>query len=79
MSFVHLKIEEIRKRKGVTKTHIAKSCGHTPQWYSKVSKGEIALDVNKLELIATILEEDVKNFFDYKLSDTLNLSEKKLA
>ncbi|MFJ7663704.1 helix-turn-helix domain-containing protein [Lysinibacillus sp. NPDC097162] len=79
MSFVYLKIEEIRKRKGVTKSHIARSCGHTPQWYSKVSKGEIVLDVNKLELIASILEEDVKNFFDNKLSDTLNLSIKKLA
>jgi len=79
MSTVYLRIEEIRIRKGVTKSHIARSCGHTPQWYSKVSKGEIVLDVNKLELIASILEVDVINFFDKKLSDTLNCKLKKLA
>lgn len=79
MSTVYLKIEEVRKRKGVTKSHIARSCGHTPQWYSKVSKGEIVLDVNKLELIASILEVNVTVFFDNKLSDTLNLELKQLA
>lgn len=79
MSTVHLNIEEIRKRKGVTKSHIARRCGHTPQWYSKVSKGEIVLDVNKLERIADILEVDVVNFFDNKLSDTLNFGLKNLA
>lgn len=75
MSTVYLKIEEIRKRKGVTKSHIARCCGHTPQWYSKVSKGEIVLDVNKLEQIASILEVDVKNFFEAKLNDTLNFKQ----
>ena len=79
MSTVYLNIEEIRKRKGVTKSHIARSCGHTPQWYSKVSKGEIVLDVNKLELIASILEVDVTVFFNNKLSDTLSFGLKQLA
>lgn len=76
MSDVYLKIEEIRKRKGVTKSHIARACNRTPQWYSKVSKGEITLDVITIQLIAKALEVDVKNFFDQKLNVTFNLKEK---
>lgn len=78
MSVVHLKIEEIRERKGVTKSHIARGCERTPQWYSKVSKGAIVLDVITLERIADVLEVDVKVFFENKLNVTFN-SEKKLA
>lgn len=75
MAQVHLKIEEIRARKGVTKSHVARGCGKTPQWYTKVSKGIITLDVNTLQQIADVLEVDVKNFFDNKLSVTLNNKE----
>ncbi|MFG3612418.1 helix-turn-helix domain-containing protein [Rummeliibacillus stabekisii] len=78
MSDVHLKIEEIRKRKGVTKSHIARYCDRTPQWYSKVSKGEITLDVITLQLIADALEVDVVNFFNSKLSVTFNLKQKQV-
>ena len=79
MTLVHLNIELIRKRKGVTKSHIARGCERTPQWYSKVAKGDITLDVVTLQKIADVLEVDVTNFFDNKLSETLNLNEKQLA
>lgn len=78
MSGVHLRIEEIRERKGVTKSHIARGCERTPQWYSKVSKGSIVLDVITLERIAEVLEVDVIVFFENKLNVTFN-SEKQLA
>ena len=69
---VHEKIEEIRKSKGVTKTHIAKKCNKTVAWYYGISKGKRTLNVQTLQEIANALEVDVKNFFDNELSDSLN-------
>lgn len=68
---VHERIEEIRKSKGVTKTHIAKKCNKTVSWYYGISKGKRTLNVQTLQEIADALEVDVKNFFDEKISDTL--------
>lgn len=63
-------IELVRKRKGVTKTHIAKKCGKTPTWYTDISNGKRGMSVEALEQIADALEVDVKVFFDEKLSET---------
>lgn len=72
MKPVHLRIEEIRKSKGVTKTHIAKKCGKSVAWYHGISTGRRQPNVESLQQIADALETDVRNFFGDKLSDTLN-------
>lgn len=72
MKPVYLKIEEIRKQKGVTKTHIAKSCGKTVAWYYGISTGKRIPNVESLQMIANALEVDIRDFFDVELSVTLN-------
>lgn len=78
MKPVYLKIEEIRMSKGVTKTHIAKSCGKTVAWYYGISTGKRVPNVESLQMIADALEVDIRDFFENKLSVTLN-QEKQLA
>lgn len=63
MIAVHLKIEEIRTRKGVTKTHIARKCSKTTAWYHGISVGRRKLNVDTLQEIANALEVDIKDFF----------------
>lgn len=78
MKPVYLKIEEIRVSKGVTKTHIAKCCGKTVAWYYGISTGKRIPNVESLQMIADALEVDIRDFFENKLSVTLN-DEKQLA
>lgn len=72
MKPVYERIEDIRKSKGVTKTHIANCCGKTVSWYYGISVGRRIPDVNALQEIADALEVDVRIFFANELSDTLN-------
>lgn len=72
---IHERIEEIRKAKGVTKTHIARKCNRTVSWYHGISTGRRKPNVESLELIASALEVDVKDFFEDNLSDPLNKSQ----
>ena len=68
---IHEKIELIRKRKGITKTHIANRCNKTSAWYTGVSQGRTRIDVETLELIADALDVDVRIFFGNELSESL--------
>ena len=70
MKPVHEKIEEIRKEKGVTKTHIAKQCNKSVAWYYGISTGKRKPNVDSLQEIADALNVDVRNFFEDKLSVT---------
>lgn len=72
MKPVYQRIEDIRISKGVTKTHIAKSCGKTVSWYYGISVGRRTPDVHALQDIADALEVDVRIFFGNQLSETLN-------
>lgn len=72
MKPVYMKIEEIRVSKGVTKTHIAKSCGKTVAWYYGISTGKRIPNVESLQMIADALEVDVRDFFENNLSVALN-------
>lgn len=67
---IHEKIEQVRRRKGVTKTHIANKCGKTPTWYTDISNGRRGISVEALEQIANALEVDVRVFFENDLSVT---------
>lgn len=72
MKPIYQRVESIRVAHGVTKTHVAKSCGKSAAWYSDVSKGKIRLTVDDLEKIADALNVNVVLFFGYQLSETRN-------
>jgi transcriptional regulator with XRE-family HTH domain len=69
---IHLKIEAIRREKGVTKTHIANKCRKSVSWYHGIATGRRKPTVESVAMIAEALEVDIKLFFDKKLSVTLN-------
>lgn len=69
-------MELIRKRKGITKTHIAKHCSRSVSWYADIAKGRRRVYLDDFLMIADAMSEDVKVFFDNKLSATLNKPKK---
>ena len=73
MKPVYKRIEEIRVRKGVTKTHIAKRCNKSVAWYHGISIGRRVPNVKVLQEIADALEVDVRIFFADELSVTHNV------
>lgn len=64
-------IEATRQRKGTTKTHIGRFCGKTGAWYGDIVKGRRNVYLEDVFKIAEAMDEDVKNFFDPKLSVSL--------
>lgn len=72
MNSVCIKIEEIRVKKGVTKTHIAKHCRKSVSWYADIVKGRRRLYVDDVYLIADAMEMNAVLSFDQKVSETLN-------
>lgn len=65
-------MEQTRKRKGITKTHIARYCGRSVSWYADIAKGRRRVFLDDFIMIAESMGEDVANFFDKKLSETRN-------
>lgn len=70
MNYVVLNIENIRKKKGITKTHIAKHCDKSVSWYADIAKGRRRLFVDDLLGISEAMDVEVTIFFDKKLSVT---------
>lgn len=68
---VHENVEKIRVAKGVTKTHMAKKLEMSLQGYSHLLSGNVRLDVERLKLIAAILDVEPGVFFDDKLTDAV--------
>ncbi|ULL14327.1 XRE family transcriptional regulator [Paenibacillus sp. H1-7] len=68
---VYENVERIRKSKGVTKTHMAKKLGMTLQGYRHITSGSTRLDVERLKVIADILNVEVGIFFDNKLTESV--------
>lgn len=72
MNNVIAKIEEIRKRKGITKTHVANYCGHTVAWYYDIAKGRRRVYLDDALLILKSIDEEPGIFFGTKVSVTLS-------
>lgn len=64
-------IARLRKAKGVTKTAIAKYLGLSLQGYRYLESGESRLDVERLKLIANILDVECAAFFNDKMIDSI--------
>lgn len=76
MNPIIAKMEEARRRKGITKTHVAKHCGHTVAWYHDISKGRRKVYLDDAFRIAESIGEDLSVFFPQKISVTLSSKEK---
>lgn len=76
MNSIVARMEDLRKRKGITKTHIAKHCGHTVAWYHDISKGRRNVYLDDAMMIAEAIGEDLTYFLRLKLSDTRNNTDK---
>lgn len=69
---VHEKVEEIRKRNGVTKAFLANKLGISLMTYIHISKGRVRLDVERLIIIADALNVDPSVFFENKLTESVD-------
>lgn len=63
-------IESIRKRKGFTMKQISDHCGKSIPWYADIAKGRRRVYLEDVLLIAESMNENPKNFFAKKLSET---------
>ncbi len=63
-------IESIRKKKGYTMRQIAEHCGKSIPWYADIAKGRRRVYLEDVLLIAESMNENPKNFFAKKLSET---------
>lgn len=68
-------MEQTRKKKGITKTHIAKHCGRSVSWYADIAKGRRRVYLEDFMMIADAMGENVTNFFRQELSVTRNNKE----
>ncbi|WP_192930329.1 helix-turn-helix domain-containing protein [Alkaliphilus pronyensis] len=68
MEHVLLKIKQIRVSKGLTQQDMANSMGYkSKSGYCQLEKGEVKLTLDKIELIANVLEVDPQILLsDYK-------------
>lgn len=71
---IYVRVENVRKSKGVTKTYLAKACNKTAAWYSDISLGKLRLSVDDLEKISAALDVSPQIFFDVQLSEAHNKS-----
>jgi transcriptional regulator with XRE-family HTH domain len=68
---VHENVEKIRYAKGITKTHMAKKLGLSLQGYIHITTGNVRLDVERLKIIANILDVNPAVFFNDGLTESV--------
>jgi len=68
---IHENVEKIRTAKGITKTHIANKLNMSLQGYRHITSGEVRLDVERLKIIANVLDVSPAIFFDNKLTESV--------
>jgi transcriptional regulator with XRE-family HTH domain len=59
-------IRTIRKQKGISQESVAYDLGIDYSTYGKIERGQIALTVDRLEKIATILKVSVEELYKWK-------------
>ncbi|MCG8400851.1 MAG: helix-turn-helix domain-containing protein [Firmicutes bacterium] len=68
---VHENVEKIRVAKGVTKTYLAGKLGMSVQGYRHIFSGNTRLDVERLKIIADLLDVEPAVFFDDHLTKSV--------
>ncbi|MGG0890292.1 helix-turn-helix domain-containing protein [Cytobacillus horneckiae] len=68
---IHENVEKVRVAKGITKTHIASKLQMSLQGYRHITSGDVRLDVERLKIIANVLNVSPAIFFDNKLTESV--------
>jgi transcriptional regulator with XRE-family HTH domain len=68
------RIEVIRSRRGITKSHIARYCNKTPSWYTGIITGRRNLLLEDAYLIAEAMEVEINDLVGSQVSETRNSS-----
>ena len=68
---MELRIQQLRKRKGVTQVELAHACETTQQQIAKIESGLIDLKISTLQKIAKALDCEIHNLF-YTKEEFLN-------
>ncbi len=68
---MELRIQQLRKRKGVTQVELAHACETTQQQIAKIESGLIDLKISTLQKIAKALDCEIPNLF-YTKEEFLN-------
>ena len=69
---IHESVEQMRIKKGVTKSFLANKLGVSLMTYCHIAKGNIRLDVERLKVISEALEVDPGIFFRNELTDSVD-------
>ncbi|PWK72898.1 helix-turn-helix protein [Mucilaginibacter oryzae] len=64
------KIEEIRIAKGVTQERLEELTGLDLRQIGRILRGESNPTISTLEIFATILDSEIVDFFNFKLSES---------
>jgi|SRR5574344_56640 transcriptional regulator with XRE-family HTH domain len=65
------KIQELRKTKSLTQKQMAQALGLSEAMFSRIESGERAIQQNQIDIIARILEADVKELRSLSLADKI--------
>jgi transcriptional regulator with XRE-family HTH domain len=65
------KIQELRKTKSLTQKQMAQALGLSEAMFSIIESGERAIQQNQIDIIARILEADVKELRSLSLADKI--------
>lgn len=75
---INERLKQIRTKKGIKQTFIAKKLGKTSAWYSNIENGRRELKAEDAKKIAGILGVDAnKLFFEDELNTTFNINNEK--
>ena len=69
---IHDNIKQIRKQKGYTQEALSKKLKISLRAYSKIENGETNLSLNRINDIASVLNVDIKELFDFEIKKSDN-------
>lgn len=69
---IHESVEQMRIKKGVTKSFLANKLGVSLMTYCHIAKGNVRLDVERLKIISEALDVDPGVFFKDELTESVD-------
>ncbi len=63
------RVKTLRKKKGITQTHLSELVGKDRQYLYKIEKGKVTPNVVTISAIAIALEIPLSEFFDIEINE----------
>ncbi len=70
---VYKKLKKIRELKGLTREYVSAELGMSSSGYSKIERGEVDINLSKLEKIAAVLGVSLEYIFRFNIDNILNM------